>query len=64
MLFLLCWFCAIQGMIVSGLFPSSISTIERRFQFSTSTMGRIMQVQLDGWHFPYQLDCLNTLNLN
>ena len=58
MLILLCWFCTIQarlllffpaisifqGMIVNGLFPSSISTIERRFQFSTSTLGRIMQV--------------------
>jgi hypothetical protein len=44
MLILLCWFCTIQGMIVNGLLPSSISTIERCFQFSTSTLGRIMQV--------------------
>ncbi|KAI3421311.1 hypothetical protein GPALN_014930 [Globodera pallida] len=54
MLILLCWFCAIQGMIVNGLFPSSISTIERRFQFSTSTLGRIMQF----YDFGYVLFCI------
>ncbi|KAL3088825.1 hypothetical protein niasHS_009117 [Heterodera schachtii] len=54
MLILLCWFCTIQGMIVNGLFPSSISTIERRFQFSTSTLGRIMQF----YDFGYVLFCI------
>lgn len=44
MLLWLCWFCTIQGIIVNGLVPSTISTIERRFHLSTSTIGRIMQV--------------------
>lgn len=40
-------FCTIQGIIVNGLVPSTISTIERRFQLSTSTIGRIMQVDIN-----------------
>nr|CAD2202802.1 unnamed protein product [Meloidogyne enterolobii] len=54
MLILMCWFCLIQGMIVSGLVPSSISTIERRFQFSTSVIGRILQF----YEFGYVLFCI------
>lgn len=54
MLILMCWFCLIQGMIVSGLVPSSISTIERRFQFSTSIIGRILQF----YEFGYVLFCI------
>ncbi|KAI6231989.1 Solute carrier organic anion transporter family member [Aphelenchoides besseyi] len=54
MLLWLCWFCAIQGIIVNGLVPSSISTIERRFQLSTSTIGRIMQF----YDFGYVLFCI------
>ncbi len=46
MLLWMCWFCTIQGIIVNGLVPSTISTIERRFQLSTSTIGRIMQVSV------------------
>lgn len=45
MLFWMCWFCTMQGLIVNGLIPSTISTIERRFQLSTSTIGRIAQVR-------------------
>ena len=37
-------FQCFQGMIVNGLVPSSISSIERRFKLSTSSMGRIVQV--------------------
>uniref|UniRef100_A0AC34RHL5 Solute carrier organic anion transporter family member n=1 Tax=Panagrolaimus sp. JU765 TaxID=591449 RepID=A0AC34RHL5_9BILA len=54
LLFFLCWFCAIQGMLINGLVPSSISTIERRFELSTSTMGRIMQF----YDFGYVLFCI------
>ncbi|GMR30135.1 hypothetical protein PMAYCL1PPCAC_00330, partial [Pristionchus mayeri] len=54
MLFWLCWYCAIQGLIVNGLVPSSISTIERRFKLSTSTIGRIMQF----YDFGYVLFCI------
>uniref|UniRef100_A0A914VAS4 Uncharacterized protein n=1 Tax=Plectus sambesii TaxID=2011161 RepID=A0A914VAS4_9BILA len=44
MLFWMCWYCTVQGLLVNGLVPSSISTIERRFQMSMSTIGRVMQV--------------------
>jgi hypothetical protein len=54
MLLWLCWFCAVQGMLVNGLVPSAISTIERRFQLSTSTLGRIMQF----YDFGYVLLCI------
>lgn len=54
MLLWLCWFCTIQGIIVNGLVPSTISTIERRFQLSTSTIGRIMQF----YDFGYVLFCI------
>uniref|UniRef100_A0A7E4V7V1 Solute carrier organic anion transporter family member n=1 Tax=Panagrellus redivivus TaxID=6233 RepID=A0A7E4V7V1_PANRE len=54
MLFLMCWFCTIQGMLINGLVPSSISTIERRYELSTSTLGRIMQF----YDFGYVLFCI------
>uniref|UniRef100_A0AC35F0H8 Solute carrier organic anion transporter family member n=1 Tax=Panagrolaimus sp. PS1159 TaxID=55785 RepID=A0AC35F0H8_9BILA len=54
MLLLMCWFCTIQGMLINGLVPSSISTIERRFELSTSTLGRIMQF----YDFGYVLFCI------
>jgi hypothetical protein len=54
MLLWLCWFCTIQGIIVNGLVPSTISTIERRFHLSTSTIGRIMQF----YDFGYVLFCI------
>ncbi|TKR73690.1 hypothetical protein L596_020973 [Steinernema carpocapsae] len=54
MLLWMCWFCTVQGLLVNGLVPSSISTIERRFQFSTSTIGRIMQF----YDFGYVLLCI------
>jgi len=54
LLFLMCWFCTIQGMLINGLIPSSISTIERRFELSTSTLGRIMQF----YDFGYVLFCI------
>lgn len=43
MLFWLCWFCFVQGMLVNGFVPSILSTIERRFVFSSAILGRIMQ---------------------
>lgn len=46
MLFWMCWYCTVQGLLVNGLVPSSISTIERRFQLSMSTIGRVMQVRI------------------
>uniref|UniRef100_A0A0K0FEW5 Solute carrier organic anion transporter family member n=1 Tax=Strongyloides venezuelensis TaxID=75913 RepID=A0A0K0FEW5_STRVS len=54
MLILLCWFCTLQGMLINGLVPSSLSTIERRFQINTSTIGRIMQF----YDFGYVLFCI------
>jgi hypothetical protein len=54
MLFLLCWFCTIQGMLINGLVPSSLTTIERRFELSTSTLGRVMQF----YDFGYVLFCI------
>ncbi|CAJ0583631.1 unnamed protein product, partial [Mesorhabditis spiculigera] len=54
MLFLMCWYCTVQGLIVNGLIPSSISSIERRFKFPTSTLGRIMQF----YDFGYVLFCI------
>uniref|UniRef100_A0AC35TXY8 Solute carrier organic anion transporter family member n=1 Tax=Rhabditophanes sp. KR3021 TaxID=114890 RepID=A0AC35TXY8_9BILA len=54
MLILLCWFCTVQGMLVNGLIPSAVSTIERRFQMNTSTIGRIMQF----YDFGYVLFCI------
>jgi organic anion transporter 4A len=45
MLFWMCWFCMVQGLLINGLVPSSLATIERRFSLSTSTIGRIVQVQ-------------------
>ncbi|KAK6032864.1 hypothetical protein OSTOST_00942 [Ostertagia ostertagi] len=54
MITLLCWYCAVQGIIVNGLVPSSISSIERRFKLSTSTMGRIVQF----YDFGYVLFCI------
>ncbi|KAF8383700.1 hypothetical protein PRIPAC_72842 [Pristionchus pacificus] len=44
----------LEGLIVNGLVPSSISTIERRFKLSTSTIGRIMQF----YDFGYVLFCI------
>lgn len=46
MLLWMCWFCTVQGMLVNGLVPSAITSIERRFQFNSSTIGRIMQVKI------------------
>ncbi|KRY89697.1 Solute carrier organic anion transporter family member 4A1 [Trichinella pseudospiralis] len=43
MLFWICWYCTVQGMVVSGLVPSVLSTLERRFNFRSSSLGRIMQ---------------------
>ncbi|CAB3400992.1 unnamed protein product [Caenorhabditis bovis] len=54
MLILLCWYCTMQGMVVNGLVPSAISSIERRFQFSTSHMGRVVQF----YDFGYVLFCI------
>ncbi|VDP12890.1 unnamed protein product [Onchocerca flexuosa] len=54
MLLWLCWFCAVQGLLVNGLVPSAITSIERRFQFSSSTIGRIMQF----YDFGYVLLCI------
>ncbi|KAK6059976.1 organic Anion Transporter Polypeptide family protein, partial [Cooperia oncophora] len=54
MITLLCWYCAVQGIIVNGLVPSAISSIERRFKLSTSTMGRIVQF----YDFGYVLFCI------
>ncbi|CAD5233443.1 unnamed protein product [Bursaphelenchus xylophilus] len=54
MLLWMCWFCTIQGIIVNGLVPSTISTIERRFELSTSTIGRIAQF----YDFGYVLFCI------
>uniref|UniRef100_A0A8R1TPU4 Solute carrier organic anion transporter family member n=1 Tax=Onchocerca volvulus TaxID=6282 RepID=A0A8R1TPU4_ONCVO len=54
MLLWLCWFCTVQGLLVNGLVPSAITSIERRFQFSSSTIGRIMQF----YDFGYVLLCI------
>ncbi|VDO35279.1 unnamed protein product, partial [Haemonchus placei] len=54
MITLLCWYCAVQGIVVNGLVPSAISSIERRFKLSTSTMGRIVQF----YDFGYVLFCI------
>ncbi|VDM78125.1 unnamed protein product [Strongylus vulgaris] len=54
MILLLCWYCAVQGIIVNGFVPSAISSIERRFKLSTSTMGRIVQF----YDFGYVLFCI------
>ncbi|CAO4384955.1 unnamed protein product [Caenorhabditis nigoni] len=54
MIVLLCVYCSIQGLIVNGLVPSAISSIERRFKFSTSHMGRIVQF----YDFGYVLLCI------
>ncbi|KJH48792.1 sodium-independent organic anion transporter [Dictyocaulus viviparus] len=54
MVILLCWYCAVQGIVVNGLVPSAISSIERRFKLSTSTMGRIVQF----YDFGYVLFCI------
>ncbi|KAE9416030.1 hypothetical protein Angca_008559 [Angiostrongylus cantonensis] len=54
MIILLCWYCAVQGIVVNGLVPSAISSIERRFKLSTSTMGRIVQF----YDFGYVLFCI------
>ncbi|PAV55622.1 hypothetical protein WR25_09946 [Diploscapter pachys] len=54
MIILLCYYCMIQGMIVNGLVPSSISSIERRFKLSTSSMGRIVQF----YDFAFVLFCI------
>ncbi|VDN60463.1 unnamed protein product [Dracunculus medinensis] len=54
MLLWLCWFCTVQGLLVNGLVPSAITSIERRFQFSSSTIGRIMQF----YDFGYVLFCI------
>uniref|UniRef100_A0A5S6R1R0 Solute carrier organic anion transporter family member n=1 Tax=Trichuris muris TaxID=70415 RepID=A0A5S6R1R0_TRIMR len=42
-LFWMCWYCTIQGMVISGLVPSVLSTLERRFNFRALALGRIMQ---------------------
>ncbi|CAI5456009.1 unnamed protein product [Caenorhabditis angaria] len=54
MLVLLCVYCSMQGMLVNGLVPSAISSIERRFQFSTRNMGSIVQF----YDFGYVLLCI------
>ncbi|VIO89601.1 sodium-independent organic anion transporter family protein [Brugia malayi] len=54
MLLWLCWFCTVQGLLVNGLVPSAITSIERRFQFNSSTIGRIMQF----YDFGYVLLCI------
>uniref|UniRef100_A0A1I8ECX2 Solute carrier organic anion transporter family member n=2 Tax=Wuchereria bancrofti TaxID=6293 RepID=A0A1I8ECX2_WUCBA len=54
MLLWLCWFCTVQGLLVNGLVPSAITSIERRFQFKSSTIGRIMQF----YDFGYVLLCI------
>uniref|UniRef100_A0A1I7XVR3 Solute carrier organic anion transporter family member n=1 Tax=Heterorhabditis bacteriophora TaxID=37862 RepID=A0A1I7XVR3_HETBA len=54
MLILLCWYCMVQGLVVNGLVPSAISSIERRYKLSTSTMGRIVQF----YDFGYVLLCI------
>uniref|UniRef100_A0A0N5AGV1 MFS domain-containing protein n=1 Tax=Syphacia muris TaxID=451379 RepID=A0A0N5AGV1_9BILA len=54
MIFWLCWYCAVQGLLVNGLVPSAITSIERRFQFTSSTIGRIMQF----YDFGYVLFCI------
>ncbi|VDK78373.1 unnamed protein product [Litomosoides sigmodontis] len=54
MLLWMCWFCTVQGMLVNGLVPSAITSIERRFQFNSSTIGRIMQF----YDFGYVLLCI------
>ncbi|KAI6229960.1 Solute carrier organic anion transporter family member [Aphelenchoides fujianensis] len=54
MLLWLCWFCTIQGIIVNGLVPSTISTIERRFSLSTTTIARTTQF----YDFGYVLFCI------
>ncbi|MFH4976664.1 hypothetical protein AB6A40_003373 [Gnathostoma spinigerum] len=54
MLLWMCWYCTVQGLIVNGLVPSAITSIERRFQLSTSTIGRIMQF----YDFGYVLLCI------
>lgn len=53
MLLWMCWFCTVQGLLINGLVPSAITSIERRFQFSSSTIGRIMQAR-----FIISLNCL------
>ncbi|CDW52093.1 sodium independent organic anion transporter [Trichuris trichiura] len=42
-LFWMCWYCTLQGMVISGLVPSVLSTLERRFNFRALALGRIMQ---------------------
>ncbi|VDO97030.1 unnamed protein product [Soboliphyme baturini] len=54
MLFWLCWYCTIQGMLVNGLVPSVASTIERRFNFHTTALGRI----LPAYDVAYVLCCV------
>uniref|UniRef100_A0A915AIU1 Solute carrier organic anion transporter family member n=2 Tax=Parascaris univalens TaxID=6257 RepID=A0A915AIU1_PARUN len=54
MLLWMCWFCTVQGLLINGLVPSAITSIERRFQFSSSTIGRIMQF----YDFGYVLLCI------
>ncbi|MCP9264893.1 Solute carrier organic anion transporter family member [Dirofilaria immitis] len=54
MLLWMCWFCTVQGLLVNGLVPSAITSIERRFQFNSSTIGRIMQF----YDFGYVLLCI------
>ncbi|VDN37259.1 unnamed protein product [Gongylonema pulchrum] len=54
MLLWMCWFCTVQGLLVNGLVPSAITSIERRFQFSSSAIGRIMQF----YDFGYVLLCI------
>ncbi|CAI4224078.1 unnamed protein product [Auanema sp. JU1783] len=54
MMLLLCWYCMVQGMVNNGLVPSAISSIERRYKLSTSTMGRIVQF----YDFGYVLFCI------
>ncbi|VDN07111.1 unnamed protein product [Thelazia callipaeda] len=54
MLLWMSWFCTVQGLLVNGLVPSAITSIERRFQFNSSTIGRIMQF----YDFGYVLLCI------
>ncbi|KHN74701.1 Solute carrier organic anion transporter family member 4C1 [Toxocara canis] len=54
MLLWMCWFCTVQGLLINGLVPSAITSIERRFQLSSSTIGRIMQF----YDFGYVLLCI------
>uniref|UniRef100_A0A915L3J9 Uncharacterized protein n=1 Tax=Romanomermis culicivorax TaxID=13658 RepID=A0A915L3J9_ROMCU len=54
MLFFLCWYCLMQGIIVSGLAPSTLTSIEKRYNFPDYMLGRIMQC----YEIGYVLTCI------